>query len=34
VPRGERDEVGESLDDDDVAVTHMARDGVFERHDF
>jgi len=33
VPGGERDEMGEALDDDDVAVAHVARDGVPQRHD-
>jgi hypothetical protein len=34
VSRGERDEVSEPFNDDDVAVAHVSRDGVLHGHDF
>ena len=34
VPGGERDQMGETFDDERVTVVHEARDGVLERHDF
>jgi hypothetical protein len=34
VTRGEADQVRESFNNDDIAVAHIPRDGVRERHDF